>query len=66
MLITNLVNVVRRETYGIIKCANGEYDDCNTSRFRYKTNKNETVGTLSRYFPDYMDAETESEKQSII
>ncbi len=66
MLITNLVNVVRRETDGIIKCATGEYDDCRTSRFRYKTNKNETVGALSRYFPDYMDAETESEKQSII
>ena len=66
MLITNLVNVIRRETDGIIKCNTGEYDGCRTSRFHYKTNKNETVGALSRHFQDYMDAESESEKQSII
>ena len=66
ILVTNLVNVITRETDGIIKCNTGEYDASRTSRFHYKTNKNETVGVLSRYFPDYMDADTESEKQGII
>ena len=66
MLLTNLVNVIRRETDGIIKCKTGEYDSNRSLKHHYKTNKNETVGALNRYLPDLIDAETSSERMHII
>ena len=66
MLLTNLVNVIRRETDGIIKCKTGEYDSNRSLRHHYKTNKNETVGALNSYLPDLIDAETSSERMHII
>lgn len=66
MLLTNLVNVIRSETDGIIKCKTGEYDSNRSLKHHYKTNKNETAGALNRYLPDLIDAETSSERMHII
>lgn len=63
MLLTNLANVIKRETDGIIKYSHPESAGLKHS---YKTNMNELMGALSRHLPNYIDAETPSERQSII
>ena len=63
MLLTNLANVIGRETNGLI-----QYNHPKDSGLKhsYKTNMNELMGALSRHLPEYMDAETHAEKYSII
>ena len=65
MVLTNLANVIKTETDGIIKYESGEYDEENV-KHKYKTNMNELVGALSRHFPDYMDADTNTEKFELL
>ena len=63
MLLTNLANVVGREANGLI-----QYDHPKEKGLKhsYKANMNELVGALSRHLPEYMDAETHTEKFCII
>ena len=63
MLLTNLANVIKGEADGLIKYSHPEEARLKHS---YKTNMNELMGALSRHFPEYMDADTPSEKQAII
>ena len=63
MLITNLANAIKRSTDGIIRY---NHPDGAGLKHAYKSNMNELIGVLSRDFPEYMDADTVSEKRSII
>jgi len=63
MLLTNLANVIKRETDGIIKDKHAHNKE---SKLDYKTNMNELAGALSRHFPEYMDVDTTTQKLEII
>jgi len=63
MLLANLAGAIKKQTDGIIKY---NHPDDSGLKHSYKTNMNELVGELSLYLPEYMDADTGSEKQSII
>jgi len=62
MLLTNLALAIKKETDGIIDCTINQKGNKN----KYMTNKNELVGCLCRRLPEYMDAETLSEKFNVI
>ena len=65
MLLTNIANVIKRETDGIIK---HETESCKDTplKYRYKTNMNELSGSLSRNLPYLMDADSHYERLQII
>ena len=63
MLLTNLANVIKQETDGIIK---HEHSTKPWLKHEYKTNMNELAGELSRHLPDLLDADTPYEKHCII
>lgn len=63
MLLTNLANVIKQETDGIIK---HEHSTKPWLKHEYKTNMNELAGGLSRHLPDLLDADTPYEKHCII
>ena len=62
MLLANLALTIKRETDGIIDSTINQKEN----KHRYMTNRNELVGYLSRHFGEYMDADTLTEKFSII
>jgi len=62
MLLANLALAIKKETDGIIDCTINQKGNKN----KYMTNKNELVGCLCRRLPEYMDAETLSEKFNVI
>lgn len=62
MLLANLALAIKKETDGIIEDTINQKGNKN----RYMTNMNELVGHLSRHLPEYMDADTLTEKFSII
>ena len=62
MLLANLSLAIKKETVGIIDSTINQKNNKN----KYKTNMNELVGCLSRRFPEYMDADTLTEKFTII
>lgn len=63
MLLANLAGAIKQQTDGIIK---HNSDATPNLKHKYKTNMNEVIGILSRYFPDYMDACSNSEKRGIL
>lgn len=65
MLLTNISNVIKRETDGIIKYQTQEETE-GSLLYSYKTNMNELAGCLSRDLPYIMDAESRSERMDII
>ena len=62
MLLTNLALAVKKETDGIIDSIINQKNNKN----KYMTNMNELVGCLSRHLPEYMDADTNFEKFTVI
>lgn len=62
MLLANLSHAIKKETDGMIDSTINQKGNKN----RYMTNMNELVGHLSRHLPEYMDADTLTEKFTII
>lgn len=62
MLLNNLTLAIKKETGSIIDHTINQKDN----KHKYMTNTNELSGCLSRYPPDYMDAETLTEKFTVI
>ena len=64
LLLTNIANVIKLETDGIIQ-QEIELSDKDL-KHNYKTNMNELAGALSRYLPEYMDADSPKERFAVI
>lgn len=62
MILANLAMLVKRETDGIID----ETVNKKQNKHKYQTNMNELVGCISRHFPEYMEADTVSEKRAVV
>ena len=62
MLLANLSHAIKKETDGIIDSTINQKGNKN----RYMTNMNELVGYLGRHLPEYLDADTLTEKFTII
>ena len=62
VLLANLAMLIKTETDGIID----EAVNTGQNRHRYQTNMNELIGCISRYFPEYMEADTCTEQREVI
>ena len=62
VLLANLAMLIKTETDGIID----ETVNTGHNKHRYQTNMNELIGCISRYFPEYMEADTCTEQREVI
>lgn len=62
MLLANLAMLVKKEADGIID----ETINKKQNKHAYQANMNELAGCISRYFPEYMEADTRYEKRAVI
>lgn len=62
MVLTNLALAIKRETDGIIDSTINQKGN----KHKYMTNMNELVGCIGRHIGEYMEAETFTEKRSVI